>query len=272
MRTFRPDYSYLIDPNDGIQVKCPTDTIQQFTPEQMNIGNLKTPTRTIEVIAVIFDLEGFTHFTRQIDPQLTIPDYITDFYNWLFRNLRQNIIVDGKPGKLWAEMPFYSKFLGDGVLFLWRIDHWKISKAAKGKDKELLHEHLQTFICNIVSTLDDICRDYSQFYQKALHRYTDPPTRLRCGIARGNVFPIGGGNDYIGPCINLASRLQKFHGLSFAFSHRGIDSKRFHKTYRDYFEVRQADIRGIGNNELIGIRKEEFEKLSEEEKAFLRKV
>ena len=65
----------------------------------------------------------------------------------------------------------------------------------------------------------DICEDYDTFYKDyLLKNYVEPPNKLRCGIARGNVFPIGNGCNFVGPCINISARLQKFKGLSFAFS------------------------------------------------------
>ena len=63
--------------------------LDKFNPDLLNIGDLKTPSKDFEVISVIFDLEGFTNFTTQVDPQLTIPNFISDFFNWLFNEIKR---------------------------------------------------------------------------------------------------------------------------------------------------------------------------------------
>ncbi len=49
--------------------------------------------------------------------------------------------------------------------------------------------------------------------------------------------------------------------LSFAFSARGVDLSVFHPSYHEVFVKKQVAIRGIGDNELIYISREEFDKL-----------
>src|SRR5256885_1039224 len=95
------------------------------------IGDVKAPSKPIDVLAVMFDLEGFTNFARQVDPQLTVPSFLSDFLEWLFTAIKNQLIIskstakhnkltiDEGKGILWAELPFFSKFMGDGVLFLW---------------------------------------------------------------------------------------------------------------------------------------------------------
>jgi hypothetical protein len=78
-----------------------------------------------------------------------------------------------------------------------------------------------------------------------------------------NVFPIGNGRDFVGPCINISARLQKFNGLSFAFSARGIDANGFNEDYRNYFIKKRVKIHGIGDDELIYILAKEFNRLSD---------
>lgn len=260
MNVFTPKYEYSIDPDKGIQVKIGED-LNKFNVDLLNIGDLKAPSKAIDVLSVWFDLEGFTNFTRQVDPQLTIPSFIYDFFTWLFNSIKKSITAEEQENILWAELPFFSKFMGDGVLFLWKIDLDKIAEADKNLSSDTLQGDLQVFLCNIIATMYDICSDYMKFYESIKLNYVDPPTKLRCGIARGNVFPIGGGLDFIGPCINISARLQKFNGLSFAFSARGIDVKRFHENYGKDFIKKRVRIRGIGDKELIYILKNEFERL-----------
>lgn len=265
MKLFTPNYKYVFHPEKGIQVQI-NNKLDKFNTSLLNIGDLKSPSKDIEVISVIFDLEGFTNFTKQVDPQLTIPNFVSDFFIWLFDRIEFNIKDQDQENTLWAELPFFSKFMGDGALFLWKIDLDKIVRIDKKLSSEELEEQLQTFICNIIATMYDICNDYKDFYKLINNKYVEPPPKIRCGIARGKVFPIGNGLDYVGPCINISTRLQKFNGLSFAFSARGIDSNCFHEDYIKNFIKKRVRIRGIGDKELIYIIKDEFEKLSKDVK------
>lgn len=267
MESFRPNYSYIIHPAKGIQVVL-DDDLTKFNVRLLNIGDLKAPSQSVEVLSVVFDLEGFTQFIKQVDPQLTIPHFISDFFSWLFRTVVETLVDHDQENTLWAELPFFSKFLGDGILFLWKIDMRKIVALGATIDSNQMHEHLQRFLCNIIASLYNFCQRYPLFLKEVKSKYIEPPPRLRCGIARGSVFPIGNDRDYIGPCINVSSRLQKFHNLSFAFSARGIDASGFNIAFEQIFVQKRVMIRGIGENELVYIVKGEFAALSEDEKAF----
>ncbi|MGD9200320.1 MAG: hypothetical protein PVI26_02050 [Chitinispirillia bacterium] len=271
MKNFNPTYKYNVHPTKGIQVLIDED-VGNFNSHLLNIGDLKAPSQSIEVLSVVFDLEGFTNFIKQVDPQLTIPYFISDFFNWLFQSIIESLIDQDQNNTLWAELPFFSKFLGDGVLFLWKIDLHKIFSLNKFIDSDRLHEHLHRFLCNIIASLYNFSNRYPDFLKKSKSKFVDPPSRLRCGIARGSVYPIGYGKDYIGPCINIASRLQNFHNLSFVFSARGIDPNGFNIAFEQIFIQKLISIRGIGKGELVYIVKEEFNKLSGEEKTHFRDI
>jgi len=257
------NYKYIIDSDAGIQVVINEKDLDGFNVNMLNIGDLKAPSKSIEVLSVVFDLEGFTKFTKQVDPQLTIPNFISDFFNWLFKTIRKEITYKKHENiyTLWTELPFFSKFMGDGALFLWKIDLNNISKIDKSLDSEKLQYYIQEFICNIIATMYEICSGYNEFFKYLDKRYVDPPSKLRCGIARGNVYPIGNGLDFVGPCINISTRLQKFNGLSFAFSARGIEEVGFSSEYRKNFIKKKVSIRGIGENEIIYVINQEFQKL-----------
>jgi hypothetical protein len=265
MKTFFPSYEYLIE-DGGIRVKIKNPIA--FNSELMDLGNLKLPSRAIEVLSVTFDLEGFTNFTKQIDPQLAIPNFISEFFWWLFNRIKDELTIKDGDNILWAELPFLAKFMGDGALFLWKIDSDKIANIGKNSDTVNLNKYLEIFICNIISSLFEICKKYNRFYYDWLiRRYVEPPTKLRCGIARGNAFSIGNGSDFVGPCINISNRLQKFSGVSFAFSARGINIRGFEEGYRNNFIKKRVTIRGIGDSELIYILKNEFNNLSDDLKS-----
>ena len=46
------------------------------------------------------------------------------------------------------------------------------------------------------------------------------PLKLRCGIARGQIMSIGDASLFVGPCINVAARLQKLGKFSLPFKKR----------------------------------------------------
>ncbi len=223
-------------------------------------------------------MEGFTEFCKQVDPQHTVPLFLNDFLNWLFDRIKKSIMMAKIETEvaLWAELPFFSKFIGDGVLFLWNINRRKISTKFKNKKEEAYQENKgykmeQALACNIVRNLDIICESYREFVTSELSKkYANPPPKLRCGIARGSVFSIGGGRDYVGPCINIASRLQKLHGLGFCFQKRGFDIETGMRTSKNDYTLKKVEIKGIGANELVYIRKKDFEELDEKDKKYFK--
>jgi len=83
---------------------------------------------------------------------------------------------------------------------------------------------------------------------------------------------VGDAQDYVGPCINIASRLQKLSLLTFCFPRRGFDVKKYmDETFWRVFVEKRVNLRGIGGNELVWIVKSEFNGLLEDEKILFRK-
>ncbi len=260
-------YTYHCHAEHGILVSVDPATLAGFDARQLGLGDIGAPSRPTDVLAVIFDLEGFTHFARQIDPQLTVPAFLNSFLQWLFATIRGQLVQKESSATLWAELPFFAKFMGDGVLFLWRIDLDRIVGIEGRGPAGNLQAAVQEFICNIIASLWEVCQAYPAFLETEGRHFTDPPRRLRCGVARGIVIPVGDGADHVGPCINIASRLQKLGGLSFAFSARGIDEAGFNPSYRARFIKRRTEIRGIGGSELVHVLRHELEALSPEDAA-----
>ena len=227
-----------------------------FNPEVLGLGDISLRSTQVEAIAAVFDLSGFTNFCSQVDPHLSVPEYLSRFLDWLFDDIKKVFLRKTyKEGKqLWANLPFLAKFLGDGVLFLW--DTEKMSGVR---------------ICNVVVTLHDMCRDYVEhFYPRIKKVVAEPPNILRCGIARGSVFSVGNGEDYVAPCINIASRLQKLSLLKFCVSRRGFDFTKHSSSLLKLYVVKSVSLRGIGENELVWVRKKEFDGLPEKEKELFR--
>jgi hypothetical protein len=123
-------------------------------------------------------------------------------------------------------------------------------------------------ICRLAATLYEINYNYKhEFYPHMTMVVNKPPSVLRCGLARGKVFSIGDGRDYVGHCINNASRLSHMGPLSFAFPHRGFQVREHMPA--EYFRIfipKYVSIRGVGDNELIWLVKAEFDSLPEKTK------
>lgn len=228
-----------------------------FNPSVLGLGNIGKPSKEADAIAAVFDLTAFTDFCRQVDPHLAVPVYLSRFLAWLFDTVKEEFVQKRyKEGvKLWADLPFLAKFMGDGVLFLW--DTRNMNEVA---------------IRNAVISLARICLRYEDdFYLNIKSVVVEPPRILRCGIARGRVFSVGNGQDYVGPCINIASKLHKLSRLTFCLCHRGLDiGKSPLKSVKEGFVEKRFAIPGIGENELVWVLKEEFDQLPKGRKKFFR--
>lgn len=228
------------------------EDFDKFSETILNLGNIENKSKLTNGLSIMFDLEGFTSFCKQIDPQLAVPEYLSEFLKWIFKRIKEELIekkhIEGY--QIYAPFPFLSKFLGDGILFLW--------------DTENMDE---MEITNIVVSMLNICEEYvAEFYPDISYRIIDAPKKLRCGIARGAIYSVGNGVDFVGPCINMSARLQKLSTLGFCFSRRGINPSVMSENFEKKFINKKVNIRGIGENEIVCILKSEFELLTAEEK------
>lgn len=235
------------------------EQFNRFNPDVLDLGDIGAPSSRVEALAAMFDLSGFTNFCSQVDPHLAVPEYLSRFLNWLFDEIKEGLLRESHDDEriLWASLPFLAKFTGDGVLFLWD------TKNMGG-----------TEICNVVTSLWEICANYSrQFYPIIKRLVAQAPKVLRCGISRGMVLSVGNGEDYVGPCINVAARLQKLSSLTFCLSRRGFDiEKQMPEETASKYVLKSVALRGIGEDELVWLRKEEFEGLKDDEKALFRSL
>jgi len=203
-----------------------------------------------DAVAAVFDLAGFTNFCRQIEPHLSVPYYLNAFLTWLMSQLREEMLQAELKGgmRLWCPLPFFVKFLGDGLLVLWNSE--EMNDAARR---------------NVVVEMVRICEKYAtDFLPKVRGKIVEPPPKLRCGLARGTVFSVGEGEDYVGSCINMAARVQELPGISFCFNRRGfeIEASDAVKFFREGIVVKQVSIRGIGEHELVCLLRSEAESLA----------
>ena len=229
------------------------NSFRKFNLSLLGLGDISKDGECFEALAAILDLKEFTSFCDQRDPQLEVPKYLNAFLNWLFKRLSDIYIKEEEGDQLilLSHLPFFSKFLGDGVLFLWDVRN--LSREARR---------------NIVISLYIICNDYEgEFFPEIRKRFTKPPPKLRCGIAQGQITSVGAENDFVGLCINIASRLQKLGQgkFSFAFTKKGLEQEPKEYWYKD-FRLIKVPIRGVGKEEFVYVLKKEFNALSKVEK------
>lgn len=257
MKVFRPGKNaYTLAEKDGEKIRVmKNEVFEQFNPTVLDLGDIKQPSIATDVICAVFDLQGFTNFCKQIDPKLSVPSYLSGFLDWIFGVIRTETIQNRmKEGiELWHNLPFYVKFLGDGLLILWDTS-----------EMDAQDQH------NIIVSMDEICTKYINKFLPSMNRKVNAaPSALRCGLTKGTVYSVGDGNDFVGSCINLSARLQRLPGVIFAFAMRGFDPES--DCNENYFKgllEKKVPIRGMENEELIYIRKQDFAKMSEEDKAF----
>jgi len=218
----------------------------------IGLNDLTKRKETFEGLAVILDLKDFTSFCDQRDSHNAVPEFLNKFLRWLFDAIRKELL-DIKVGDeviVWFHLPIFGKFLGDGVLLLWDVTD--MSKEARR---------------NLVQAFDLICNDYEKIFLKKVSRdFTMPPSKLRCGIAQGLVTSIADGRDYVGMCINIASRLQKLaeDSFSFGFTKTGLEQDEGSDWYED-FRLIKFRIRGVNREELIYVLKREFRSLTKKD-------
>ena len=252
---------FKIDKTGHLEIKDGTKTVtivkkelfDSFNQDILGLGSISVKSNQINALSAMFDLEGFTNFCKQIDPQLAVPEYLSEFLKWIFEEIRNELIekTHEQGYETWSDLPFLCKYMGDGILFLWDTE-----------------EMSDTEIQNVVVSMYEVCGKYlTKFLPKISKKIISPPLKLRCGIARGAIYSVGNGNDFVGPCINMSARLQKFNSLSFCFSRRGIDPNKMAEKYKSIFIVKKVEIRGIGESELVCLSKKEFDALNETEKA-----
>jgi hypothetical protein len=225
----------------------------RFNQKVLGLGDITKEGKYQEALAAVFDLQGFTSFCNQIEPHLVIPEFLNLFLSWLFHEVSSEFTKATKKGRVfvWCRLPFFAKYLGDGVLFLWDTNGFELTKYG-----------------NIVLSLNNICTSYSNdFLPTAKKTVSKAPSVLRCGIARGQIISIGNGNDFVGACINVASRIQKLPPFTFAFSQRGFNPKKcFSKKIANDYKLIRTTIRGLGDEELVYVDASQYALLTEEEK------
>src|SRR5690349_14269308 len=94
--------------------------VERFNTSLLGVGDLTLPATSTDAIAAVFDLEGFTNFSKQIEPHLSVPLFLSEFLTWLMEEVKNEMIKEVLPKgvRLFSPLPFFVKFMGDGILFL----------------------------------------------------------------------------------------------------------------------------------------------------------
>jgi class 3 adenylate cyclase len=230
----------------------PQKEFESFNESILGLGDISRRGEYTQALAAFLDLEGFTDFSNQVDSHLVIPEFMKAYLTWVFSCISK-LFKEGESEdrvRIWGSLPFYAKFLGDGLLFLWNTEF-------SGGDSG---------VRNIVQRLFTLTKSYKTDLLPVLKKkVSKPPSRVRCGIARGQIMTVGDGNDFVGSCLNIASRLQKLSLLSFAISRRGLDLTD-HPSMAKVLVLKQVELRGIGKEELVYVLDSELEALPAKEK------
>ena len=205
-------------------------------------------------LVLVYDLEGFSHFFIQPDVQ----EYVPKFINHVSQAVATCIYggdtywepdADQRQIEPLVPLPVHEKYLGDGAMYIWL-----------GTEKNPITNELVGALCNR-------CWNLRRSFQNVLRAASDLvpvvdiPKRIRFGIARGTIYELTRRNstdrEYIGFCINLATRLQKYcPELGFIASARvGLPQARLEK--HGYVRVVATQIKGLPR-EIVILDKDEW--------------
>lgn len=223
----------------------------------------KAASRAKEAIVMIYDIASFSKFFNLPDVHRYVPTFInivSDTISTIFFG-GENYWYSDYEKKSYDPLlisPIHEKFLGDGGLYLWTLP--------KGRKK-----FPSNFIVELCNSLYDLKNQFQKIIEKCRTEIPiyDLPEGIRFGLAKGTVYELTreGSNDkeYIGICINLASRLQNYcSGLGFIASARMDITEPDLKEF-EYIKVVATKIKGFPK-EIVVVDKTEFEKLSKETK------
>ncbi len=212
-----------------------------------------------QAVALIFDLEGFSRFYSQPDVNRYVPMYVNHVLNAM------NTIITG--GEVFWDgtdeefvpivTPTHWKYLGDGGLYVWQMNEFSEEK-----------------IISLFNGLWNLKNNFKRVVQRAMEEVPvlDLPKNIRFGLAAGTVYRLTYNNskthEYIGYCINLASRLESYcKGLGFIASARVPIPLKVLEENR-YMRVVATQLKGFPQ-EIVIVDQSEFEALDKEERESL---
>ena len=213
----------------------------------------------LRAVTMIYDLEGFSDFFSTPDVQ----DYVPTFLNHVSSAI--SICIFGgltywhrKPDHVGALdlRVVHEKFLGDGSLYI------LLPPEGQSNFKET---HIN-WLCN---RLWNLRTRFHRVLESILEDVpiTTIPRNIRIGIARGTLYELRSSDqtttEYIGWCVNLASRLQRYcPQLGFIASAR-IKMSKADMEKHGYCRVIATKLKGF-RGEYVLVDKQEFGELAAE--------
>lgn len=212
--------------------------------------------RALNGLTIIYDIGGFSAFFNRPDIHEYIPRYLNHISECL------EIMIFGGD-TFWEDeeketmsplphLPVHRKFLGDGALYLWC--------AKKSSDLQ------PSFVLTVLNRLWNLQSQFIKISKACTDfiPFAELPPNLRFGVARGTVYELSyqrsGGREYIGVCINLASRLQKYcPNLNFIASAR-VDVPESALERNGFTRVVAKQVKGFPK-EIVIVDKNEFKAL-----------
>ena len=203
-------------------------------------------------LVLVCDLEGFSKFFNLPDVQSYIPLYLNEVFKCL------SITIQGGTA-YWMEdkkdftpllQAAHVKFLGDGALYVWLPPEGEVSFD-------------QNLLIKLMNRLWFMKSYFFKINERASEVVPIPglPQKIRFGLAMGNIFELqhanGRSNEYVGMCVNLASRLQSYcPSLGIVASARlGISAGLLEKN--NYIKVVARNLKGFPR-EYVCVEKDEF--------------
>jgi class 3 adenylate cyclase len=156
-------------------------------------------------VALVYDLEGFSKFFNQPDVQHYVPLFLNRINSAMGAIIHGGMPywqADAKHKMIALPPPVHEKFLGDGALYLWLTESFSEERTS-----------LLVYLCN---RLWDLRSQFHALIDAIFDEIPvfDVPRRIRFGLASGTVYELRRNSrrasEYVGFCINLASRLQKY--------------------------------------------------------------
>jgi len=215
-------------------------------------------THETTALSLVFDLPGFAAFFNQPLARDYVADYLDHVFRavsiWLFGG-RPFWGVDVRVGSLMH--PSHQKFLGDGGLYVWT------PPAGKKTFSPAFTSELVTRLCRFSTQMPEI----NKAAASSVPRSFKLPAAIRWGLAQGKIYELtrqhSRDREYLGFCINLASRLQAYcPELSLKVSSRAKVPQAV-LDREGLIKVTATRIKGFREEEVI-VDRSEFARLSEE--------
>jgi hypothetical protein len=210
----------------------------------------------VRIIVVFLDLEGFTNFfdSASVNKDIVVASYVNSFLCWVNYRLDREVNSCRLP-----ERPRLSKFLGDGLLYIWEVENQRLVS------RRILD--LINFFYNLTRGKDCYEAEFLPTFMNKLGQNwsCDYPKHLRASISLGHAVKYverGHSVDYVSECINIASRLLKINPELYFTVHSDVYIGP-EMINQGYAKKKISNIRGISKPIVVYIDEEDFSALSD---------